>query len=175
MARRTEEQTVEISGRPVRVLVQQYDSLEALDLFATLLDVFAPAASTIIVGLSRGGDDSVMGVASALDGEEVATALRSTVGRLPNRAARDALIFQIFRGTRCVVGEAAHEPTSKERVSLVFEADLMALFRVMAFALQVQYGDFWGAAFAAYSAQLAESAAAKARAAAQAPARVASM
>lgn len=170
MARVTKEAVFTVADRDIKVITTQIDSLEALDLFSTLMDVFAPAAGTIITGLARGAEESVEGLVRELGGDEVSDAVRGTITRLP-RAQRDAVILKILQGTRCVVDEVVMAPTSKDAIGAIFEADLFGMFRVLGFALTVQYGNFFGAIFNAYKALVAEAAAKEA--AAKAAAKVA--
>lgn len=142
MARRSEERTFTIAERDARVMVTQYDAFDALDLFVKLIDVIAPSASTIISGLVRGTIDTM----ATIEGDELAEALQGTIGKIKNRTERELMVFQIFRGTQIVIDGEIREPRSTSMIGLIFEADMAALFQVMGFALQVQYGNFWHAA-----------------------------
>lgn len=169
MARHNDERTFSVAGRDVVVMVTQYDAFEALDLFTKLLDVIAPSAGTIISGLVRGAFEEL----ATIEGPELAEALQGTIGKIFDRSRREAMIFQIFRGTQVRVDDKVFAPTSTAAVGVIFEADMAALFRVLGFALEVQYGDFWHAVSAQIALRQAQVEAAKAEAVAAAKAKAA--
>jgi hypothetical protein len=128
------------TDRDIRVTTTQVLVLDGLDLAIKIAEVVAPAGGILIPGIAVGPQ--------ALEDAayfELAEAMAGTLNRIKDRAARERLIFEIFRNTSCVFGDLNLQPVSREHMGAIFGPDMIGMFRVMIFVLQVQFGDFTGA------------------------------
>lgn len=127
------QETQSIDG--ISFTVTQFPAMRGFTLFGKLVKTIGPALSAL------------SGLDPQADVIKVAPVIASALRDLDPEAA-SALALEIFASTSAIIdtpsGPRNVQVNTRENVDIVFMGKLMTMFKALAFAVQVNFGDFFG-------------------------------
>jgi hypothetical protein len=138
-------ETTTIDGDTYRVLM--LDPLIATDLLADLGKILGPSVAAMASGLQGGGEDQITAI---LDGQSDVTssfgpslerAIREFFERVSKEKQRE--FIATLAAVTVVVKDNGEAPALKAIFSVHFRGRIGALYKWLAFALKVQFQDFF--------------------------------